>query len=400
MGVTARRAIIWGLLLVLLAAGIIYALRPQPVPVDFTTADSALLRVTIDDEGEARVREVYTLFAPLAGRLYRITADAGDSVEANVTVLGQLEPAPPPFLDVRTGAENQAAVEAALAARDLATAEVDRAEAELAFAMSELERAHNLKLDETITRRAVDNAERAYRVARANFVTAKAALKVREHALAQARSRLLSRQEIARLGGGTCECVPITAPVSGQVLRVIRESEGVVDAGTPLVEIGDTRDMEIVVDLLSEDAVRIAPGHRAIITGWGGPDLPAVVRLIEPFGRTKVSALGIEEQRVDVVLDLTEPPERWRQLGHGYRVDVRVILFEAEVLQLPLGAVFRDGEGWAVFLDERGRARRRAVEIGERNNLAVEIRGGIAAGQRVVLYPSERVTDGVAVVAR
>lgn len=399
MGVNGRRLIIWGLLLVVLTAGIVYALRPQPVPVDFAVAETGVLRVTIDDEGETRVREVYTLFAPLAGRLYRITAEAGDPVQANVTELARIEPPPPPFLDVRTEAERQAAVAAALAARDLSAAELDRAQADLVFATSELDRARRLVRDETITRRAAEDAERAYRVARANVATAAAALKVRDHELAQARSRLLSRQEIAQRGG-LCECVPVTSPVSGQVLRVVRKSEGVVDAGAALLEIGDTRDLEIVVDLLSEDAVRIAPGQKAVMTGWGGPDLSAVVRLIEPSGRTKVSALGIEEQRVDVMLDLADPPERWRQLGHGYRVDIRIILFEEEVLHLPLGALFRDGEGWAVFLEENGRARKRAVEIGQRNALSVEIRGGLSAGQRVVLYPSDRIDDGVAVVAR
>lgn len=399
MGVTGRRLIIWGLLLVTLAAGIVYALRPKPVPVDFATATTGVLRVSIDDEGETRVREVYTLFAPLAGRLYRITAEAGDPVEANVTELARIEPAPPPFLDVRTEAERQAAVAAAMAARDLAAAELDRAEADFVFATGEVDRARRLVRDETITRRAAEDAERAYRVARANVATARAALKVRDHELAQARSRLLSREEITRRGG-QCDCVPVSAPIDGQVLRVIRKSEGVIEAGAALLEIGDTRDMEIVVDLLSEDAVRIAPGQQAVMTGWGGPDLSAVVRLIEPFARTKVSALGIEEQRVDVLLDLVDPAELWRQLGHGYRVDIRIILFEAEVTHLPLGALFRDGEGWAVFLEDGGRARKRAVIIGQRNTLSVEIRGGLSPGQRVVLYPSDRIVDGVAIVAR
>lgn len=399
MGINGRRLIIWGLLLVVLAAGIAYALRPQPVPVDFAVSERGVLRVTIDDEGETRVREVYTLFAPLAGRLYRIAAEAGDPVEANVTELARIEPAPPPFLDVRTEAERQAAVEAALAARDLSAAELDRAQADLVFATREVERARQLLRNETITRRAAEDAERGYRVGRANVATATAALKMREYELMQARSRLLSRQEIAQRGG-FCECVPVSAPVSGQVLNVIRKSEGVVDAGTALLEIGDTRDLEIVVDLLSEDAVRIAPGQKAVVTGWGGADLPAVVRLIEPLGRTKVSALGIEEQRVDVMLDFTDPPDRWRQLGHGYRVNIRIILFEAEVLHVPLGAMFRDGEGWAVFLDEGGRARRRSVTIGQRNTLSVEIRDGLSAGQRVVLYPSDRIADGTAIVAR
>nr|WP_245425207.1 HlyD family efflux transporter periplasmic adaptor subunit [Sinorhizobium sp. M4_45] len=173
-----------------------------------------------------------------------------------------------------------------------------------------------------------------------------------------------------------------------------------VEAGTPLLDIGDPADLEIVVNFLSEDAVRITPGQRAIITGWGGGDLNAVVRRIEPFGQTEVSALGIEEQRVDVILDFADPPQRWRTLGHGYRVDVQVILFEGEVLRLPLGALFRQGEEWAVFVATEGRAQLRTVAVGQRNSLAVEIREGLVPGDRVILYPSDRIRDGVAIVER
>jgi HlyD family secretion protein len=174
----------------------------------------------------------------------------------------------------------------------------------------------------------------------------------------------------------------------------------VVEAGTPLLDIGDPADLEIVVNFLSEDAVKIRPGQKAIITGWGGEDLNAIVRRIEPFGQTEVSALGIEEQRVDVILDFSDPPERWQSLGHGYRVDVQVILFEGEVLRLPLGALFRQGSEWAVFAVEEGRARIRPVVVGQRNNLAVEIREGLQPGDKVILYPSDRIRDGVAVVQR
>jgi len=399
MGVRARRVAIWGVLLGLLAAGIGYALRPQPAPVDLATAEVDLIRISIDDEGQTRVRDVYTLYSPLGGRLFRIEAEVGDPVEANVTELARIESAPPVFLDVRTEAERKAAVRAARAARDLAGAEVERAEADLAFAVNELDRARRLIRQQTISQRALDDAERSGRVARANVATAKAALSMREHELEQARSQVLSRQEIERRSGN-CDCIPVTAPVSGVVLRVIRKSESVIEAGTALLEIGDSRDLEIVADFLSEDAVRIEPGQRAIVAGWGGPDLAAVVRRIEPFGRTEISALGIEEQRVDVVLDLTDPSERWRRLGHGYRVDVSVILIEVRALRLPLGVLFRQGGGWAVFLAEAGRARLRPVEIGQRNSLWAEIRGGLSAGQQVVLYPSDRIAEGAPIVER
>lgn len=399
MGVVKRRLAIWGSLLALLAAGIAYALRPQPIQVDLAVAEIGLLRVTLDEEGETRVRDVYTLHAPLRGQLQRITAEVGDVVKAGETQLAQIEPAPPAFLDVRTEAELQAAVEAARAAHNLAAAELNKAKADLTFAEGERARARQLIERRTISQRTLEDAERSYNVAQANLATAEAALKVREHELHQARSRLLSRQEIRSLRED-CECMPVTAPVSGVVLQVMRRSEGVVEAGTPLLDIGDPADLEIVVNFLSEDAVRIRPGQRAIITDWGGEDLNAVVRRIEPFGQTQVSALGIEEQRVDVILDFADPTESWRSLGHGYRVDVQVILFEGDVLKLPLGALFRQGEEWAVFVAAEGRARLRPVAVSQRNSLAVEIREGLVPGERVILYPSDRIKDGAAIVER
>lgn len=399
MGVVKRRLAIWGSLLALLAAGIAYALRPQPIQVDLAVAEIGLLRVTLDEEGETRVRDVYTLHAPLRGQLQRITAEVGDVVKAGETQLAQIEPAPPAFLDVRTEAELQAAVEAARAAHNLAAAELNKAKADLTFAEGERARARQLIERRTISQRTLEDAERSYNVAQANLATAEAALKVREHELHQARSRLLSRQEIRSLRED-CECMPVTAPVSGVVLQVMRRSEGVVEAGTPLLDIGNPADLEIVVNFLSEDAVRIRPGQRAIITDWGGEDLNAVVRRIEPFGQTQVSALGIEEQRVDVILDFADPTESWRSLGHGYRVDVQVILSEGEVLNLPLGALFRQGEEWAVFVAAEGRARLRPVAVSQRNSLAVEIREGLVPGERVILYPSDRIKDGAAIVER
>ncbi len=399
MRTARKRLAIWGSLAALLAIGLAYALRPQPIQVDLATAQTGLLRVTVDEEGETRVREVYTLHAPLRGQLQRITAEAGDPVKAGETLLAQIEPAAPAFLDVRTEAEQRAAVEAAGATYNLAAAELNKAKADLAFAEGERARARLLIERNTISRRALDDAERIYNVAQANLATAEAALNVRRHELSQARSRLLSRQEI-RDRSGPCECVPLTAPVSGVVLRVMRRSEGVVEAGTPLLEIGDPDDKEIVVNLLSEDAVKIKPGQKAIVGGWGGDDLNAVVRRIEPFGRTEVSALGIEEQRVDVILDFADAPDRWRPLGHGYHADVEIILFEDMVLKLPLGALFRHDDSWAVFVAGEGRARLTPVTVGQRNSLEVEIKNGVTSGERVILYPSNRIADGAAIVER
>jgi HlyD family secretion protein len=383
----------------LLAAAIAFALWPRPLPVDLATATVAPLRATIEEEGVTRVREVYTVYSPLEGYLLRIDAEAGDAVEANVTELARIEPSPPAFLDVRTAAEQEAAVEAARAARDLAAAEVDRAKAELDFAEGELDRAQRLIRRDAISQRSLDDAERRQRVANAELATAEATLTVREFELRQAETRLLSREEIERYGEA-CECVPVTAPVSGVVLRVLRESAGVVSAGAPLVDIGDPGQLEVAVDLLSEDAVQVSPGQKAYVSGWGGPELSATVRRVEPFGRTEISALGIEEQRVDVVLDLDDPPERWNRLGHGFRVDVDVVVFEGEVLQVPLGALFRAGDDWAVFTAEDGVALQRAVTVGVRSGLAVEIRDGLADGQEVILYPAADLEDGARITQR
>ncbi|MEX6505364.1 efflux RND transporter periplasmic adaptor subunit [Jiella sp. M17.18] len=400
MSVVLRRILIWGSLFVLLAGGIAYALRPQPVPVDLARAEVKPLTVTIDEEGEARVRDVYTVYAPLSGYLLRISAEAGDAVAADKTELARIEPAPPAFLDLRSRAEQQAAIEAAKAARDLAAAELQRAEADLAYAAAERERTAKLIAKSAVSERAVDDAERAHRVAEANVATARAQLDMRNHELQQALSRLLPVPELARPEAGTCDCVPVTAPISGTVLRVLRRSAGIVEAGTPLLDIGDPDRLEVVADLLSEDAVRIRPGQKAIITGWGGPDLAARVRRIEPFGQTKVSALGIEEQRVDVVLDFAGPPAERESLGHGYRVETRIVLFQGDVLQVPLGALFRHEGGWAVFVAKDRTAQLRPVETGERTGLSVEIRSGLAKDETVVLYPGDRVAHGTSVVAR
>lgn len=401
MGVTGRRLIVWGVVAAALAAGIAYSLRPGSVRVDLATVRKATLLVTVDDhEAETRVRDMYTLYAPLTGQLLRITVDPGDAVEAGRTELARIEPAPPAMLDLRIEAERRAAVESAQAAQSLAAAELSRQEVGFAFATTELDRARKLYQARGISRRDLDEAERAYRAAQAAVASAKAALEMRGHELAQARSRLLPRAGPTEQRGNNGEWVKVTAPVSGVVLRVIRRSAGIVEAGAPLLDIGDPHNLEIVANPLSEDAVKMRPGDRAIITGWGGSDLDAVVRRIDPVGETKVSALGIEEQRVKVILDFTDPVSAWRRLGDGYRVDVRVILFRADVVQVPLGALFRNGEGWAVYLDDQGSARLGRVEIGKRNSLAVEIREGLSPGERVVVYPSDRISDGTAITPR
>ena len=401
MTVLRRRLMLWGSLGLVLALGLAYAFWPRPVPVDFVVAAPGPLVVTVGEEGETRVRDVFVLSAPITGYLRRIELDVGDLLEADLTEIARIEPIDPTFLDVRSATQARAAVEAAQAARSLAAAEVEMAEAELDFADAELERARRLILSETISERSLDDAERVFRTKSAALDTANAALRMRNWELEQARAELVS-PATARRDYQDCDCVVMTSPVSGSILHIHQESEGVVTSGQALIDVGNARDLEIVVDLLSEDAVKVEAGQRVIIEDWGGPaDLAGRVRRIEPTGFMKVSALGIEEQRVNVIIDLTDPPEAWQRLGHGYRVEVRIVLWEHEsILKVPLTALFRNGDDWAVFVEREGRARRQPVVIGQRTDLEAQILEGLEAEDRVVLYPSDRVVEGVRLSAR
>ena len=398
---TWRRFILWGTLAGAVIAGVVVAFLPQPVSVDLGVVAKGDLMVTIDEEGETRVREVFVLSAPVAGRALRIDAQVGFAVIGGETELASIEPIDPAFLDVRGETQAKAAIEAAKAGRTLAQAKLAEVEAELDFARAELDRARKLIRTKTISQRRHDEAERAFRTRKAAVDTARAGLRMREFQLDQARAELVSPTE-RRRRDGECDCIAIRAPVSGRILRILHKSEGVVAAGEALLEIGDPEDLEIVVDLLSNDAVRVAPGQRVVIEEWGGEaPLRGWVRRVEPYGFTKVSALGIEEQRVNVIVDLESPPEERKALGHGYRVEARIVLWEGrDVLTAPLGALFRDGEHWAVFVAVDGRAEIRHVALGRRNTLKAEITDGLTDGERLVLHPSERIVDGIRIRAR
>jgi HlyD family secretion protein len=331
----------------------------------------------------------------------RIELDVGDEVVADETVVARIEPNDPSFLDVRSQAEARAAVESAAAARTHAAAQVQRAQAELDFARAEFERMRALARSHTVSENELDSAERRARTAEAALAEARAQRQVRESEYQVARARLLT-PATARQQAADCECVTVFSPVSGRVLRIVNESAGVVPSGTPLAEVGDPDRLEVVVDLLSADAVRVKAGQRVIIEAWGGEQpLAGEVRRVEPFGFTKVSALGIEEQRVNVVVDIQDARERWQRLGHGYRVEPRIVLWEAtDVLRVPLSALFRQGDRWAVFVERDGRAELRPVEIGQGNGLEAEVRSGLAAGERVVLHPGDRISPGARLAER
>lgn len=401
MNATSRRIALWLTVGVTLAVALVFAFRPRAIAIDAVTVQQGELVVTVNEEGETRVRDVYVLSAPVTGRVLRIEAEAGDEVFANQTLIGEIEPGDASLLDVRGEAQAKADIHAAESARALAAASVEEALAELEFARADLDRAHKLILNSTISKRELDDAERIHKTRNAAYATTLAALQVRDFELERARAQLLSSAG-SRTDHTDCDCVPIRSPVDGRVLRVYRDSERIVSAGDPLVDIGDPTNLEIVVDLLSVDAVRIASGMRVIIEQWGGDqNLDGHVRRVEPFGFTKVSALGIEEQRVNVIIDLISPQESWSRMGHGYQVGLRIVVWEKEdALKIPITSLFRVDDQWAVFKLVDGRAEVVDVTLGQQNSSEAEVLSGLAGGDRVVAYPSGRIQAGSRVSPR
>lgn len=397
----SRSQVLFGLIGAAVIAGLVYAFWPRPVLVDMATVVRGPLTVTVSGDGQTRVREVYVVSAPVSGRVLRIERHVGDGVAADETVLATIEPSDPAFLDLRARRQAEANVHAAEAARALAAAEVERVRAELDYAGAELERARRLAAGGTISDVALDRAELEFKTQQAAVDAANAALAVRAHELETAQAVLIEPGTDGARNAEYC-CVDVRAPVDGRVLRLVQESEAVVAAGAPLVEIGDPVDLEIVVDLLSTDAVKVAEGAPVIIDGWGGTDdLAGRVRRVEPAGFTKVSALGIEEQRVNVIIDFVDPPEDWQTLGHGYRVNARVVVWQSDgVLKVPVTALFRAGADWALFVDDDGRARQQLIEVGQNDGIEAEILSGLAAGARVIVHPSDQVTEDTRVAAR
>jgi len=401
MSATKKRILLWSAVGVVVLAALVMAFRPRALAVDLTRVESGPLELTVRDEGETRVVDVFVLSAPITGRLRRIEIEPGDAVKLGETVIAEIEPTDPDLLDPRSEAEARAQLSAADSAAALARAELEMVQAELEFARSEVERSRELARDGTLSARDLEKTEAALKGSVAAFAAAQANVEVRDYELKRVRAQLLSPAEL-RTRREHCGCVVLSSPVDGRVLRVLRESEGVVRAGADLVEIGDPVQLEIVVDLLSMDAVRVEPGQKAYVRNWGGDaPLEARVRRVEPFGFTKVSALGIEEQRVNVVLDLVSPAAEWERLGHGYQVDVAIVLWSAaDVVKVPLTALFRNGAEWAVFVREHGRAAVRKVSVGHRTASEAEIIDGVAAGDEIVVYPSEGVAPGVSLVGR
>ena len=370
------------------------ALWPSAIEIDVATVGRGAMQVTIDEEGETRVRERFVVSAPVMGRVERIELEPGDPVVRGKTVVARLMPAPAPLIDVRTQAELAAAVEAARAAVGQAQAEQQRATALRTRAQSTVARLQSLLKSGAISGDELEAAQTTLRSAEEAVHAAEFAVARVEHELQLARARL----KPSGAGGGL---VTVVAPVNGVVLKRMRESATVVPIGEPLLEIGDPASLEIVSDLLSTDAVRVSRGAPVIIDQWGGSGpLEGLVRRVEPSGFLKVSALGVEEQRVNVVIDFageTGPGN----LGDGFRVEVRIVTWqETAVLKVPVGALFRRGEEWAVFLVDGGRARLRPLQVGQRNDREGQIINGLSEGQTVVVHPPDTLTDGARVRVR
>ena len=402
-----RTTNLWGVgLAILVLAGVIGFAWPRPIPVDLATTAEGPLLVTIDEEARTRVRHVYTVSAPVAGKVLRISHPSGekgvslhigDVVVANETVLAVMQPVSPSFLDVRTRQELKAALSAADAVIKLAEAEVARTRVVLDLSRSELERVGALTQRNVASVKALEKARADVDANLAALASAQAQVEVRRSERASIAAKLIEPSQGFSSEAADC-CVKVRAPVSGRVLRIIQDSEAVIQAGTPLVEVGDPRDLEIVADLLSTDAVRVQDGASVRVDGWGGSPLEGRVARVDPAGFLKVSALGIEEQRVKTIVDLTSPHEAWTRLGHDFRVNVHVVVWKGDrVLVLPSGALFRNGESWAVYAVKDGRVRLALVTVGQRNARQVEILSGIATGDRVVLHPSDRIRNGVRV---
>jgi HlyD family secretion protein len=384
---------------VIVAAGLVCGFMPRAQPVDIAEVKRAPLAVTVEEEGKTRVRERYQVTAPVAGYVRRSGLEAGDAVAAG-QVLAVIEPARAVALDPRSRAQAQAQVSAAQAALAVAEENARAATAAAQLAQQERVRAESLRASNFISAQALDTARSAETRARAAQQAAAHSVRVARFERDTARAAVASTARLQ--AGGATDVLQVRAPVAARVLKLQQESEGAVAAGQPLLDIGNPDSLEVEVEVLSTHAVKIAPGSKVILDRWGGERAVAgTVRVVEPSGFTKISALGVEEQRVRVIVDFASPREAWQRLGDGYRVEARFVLWEGDdVLQVPTSALFRHGVGWAVFAVEDKRARLTPVETGQRAGLATQVLSGIAAGARVVSHPDDKISDGTRVKPR
>ena len=384
-----RRLLVWVAALAAAAGVLVYALLPSALAVETGRAGRGSLQVTVSEEGETRAKDRFVLSAPVTGRLMRVTAKAGDAIERN-QIVARIEPLP---LSQRERQELLARVDGAQAALQRAIDHESHTREDAGLASRERQRAEKLAQGGVISPQLLDQA-------RNGDITARQELAASQHDVAVASSEL----SLARAGltgvdaaaGGHAPIIELRAPVGGSILRVVEESERIVQAGTPILIVGEATKLEIVTDVLSTDAVKISAGAPVLIDGWGGDHpLRARVRRVEPSGFTKVSALGVEEQRVNIISDFVETAA---SLGDGYRVQTRIVIWESgNCLKIPLSAIFREGSQWAVFVVENQRATKRVIEAGHRSESEVEVLQGLSEGDIVIVHPSNQVRDGLRV---
>lgn len=385
---------------IILAVAFVFALKPKPLLVDVDTVSTGMMNVTIDEEAKTRVHEAYVVSSPVTGRLLRVDVESGDQVVQGETIIAKLLPVYPQVLDSREQAQAKATVDSAQAAVEAAKAAQQQANTENDFQHLEFQRAQQQLEANVISQAAFDLAQKNKQAADAGVIKASATLAIREAELVNAQAALLSLENSDE---ALQHEIDIKAPVNGQILRVIQESETVISAGNPILELGDIKqDLEIVAELLSTDAVKVQPGQDVIINNWGGDEpLTGKVSRIEPYGFTKFSALGVEEQRTKVIIQFDRVPSGPHWLGHGFRVEVSVVIWQQnDALIVPSSALFRINNNWGVFVLADGKANLQQVTVDHNNGQQASISVGLASGQQVILYPSAQLTDGANVEAR
>ncbi|WP_432817125.1 efflux RND transporter periplasmic adaptor subunit [Sulfitobacter sp. JB4-11] len=400
MAYSARTVILTGLGIATVAGLAFVSFRTDPVPVDLAEVAQGALEVTINAEGQTQVKDLYEVSSPILGTALRSPVDVGDPVVAGETVVAIVQPVSSGLLDARTRLQGEAALQEALAARHVTQADLQQAEETLSFAQSQFDRTQALVTRGVVSVTRLEDDSRRLSLAKAALEAAQARIEMAEGSIERARASLLQSVD-TEVANGSC-CIELTAPADGVVLSITAISERPVTVGAPLVSIGDPNDLELVADILSSDAVRLLPGALAYVERWGGADdLVARLDRIDPKARTKVSALGIEEQRVDAYFQLETPSEQRPGLGDEFAVFLRIVEWRADnVLQVPLSAIFRSGEDWAVFSVDQDRAVLRQIELGRRNDRMTEIRSGLEAGERVVMHPNDAIADGTVIVER
>jgi HlyD family secretion protein len=382
-----------------LVAFVVWVLIPAPIAVELGTVTRGPLEDTVDEVAKTRIRDHYVLSAPLMGELERIILREGDEIGAG-EIVAHLRPVIPTLLDSRTELELRRRVEAARAAQERAAARLAQSEVALEQARLEVERSRKLAASKLIAAAKLETDELAFLMAQRELDSASADVHVAKHDVDIAVAAISRAHEGTR-PNADAEWL-LKAPIAGRVLRVQQRSAGAVNVGAPLIEFGDLADLEVVIEQLTNEATRVRPGAPVRFDNWGGSEpLLGRVRRIEPWGFTKISALGVEEQRVNILVDLLSPREQWGSLGEGYRLDAHIQVYRNDTaLRLPTGALFRSGEQWSVYaVESNGRAKRVPVQIDHRGAVLTELEGGLSEGVRVVLYPGDAIRDGVRVVA-